>query len=150
LVISCDKKKLNSNEIFENLCGVIIKSLENLNIHSCYKPPNDILLNKKKISGSAILKKENIFLIHGTILLDTDLVLMKKVLRCNTSDKVTTISNELSNPPDFNEIKTQIKKEFEYYFDTGFEESELTKYEEDLIEKLMKQRYLNESWNYAR
>ena len=47
-------------EIFEKICHSIINALKKLDIHTTYKPPNDILLNGKKISGSAQIKKDNI------------------------------------------------------------------------------------------
>ena len=79
-----DKKNVglqSSQEIFENVCNSIVNTLKKLDIHTTYKPPNDILLNGKKISGSAQIIKERIVLIHGTVLVDTDLELMKKVLK---------------------------------------------------------------------
>jgi len=143
-------QNLSSTKIFENVCNSIIKSLEKFQIKTIYKPPNDILLNGKKISGSAQIKKGNIVLIHGSMVLDTNLELMNKILKKNTDLKVSTIFREMGFLPDIKDIKESIKNEFEIYFKNRFKKTKLTSYENNLIGKLMKEKYLNNQWNFKR
>jgi len=140
----------SSLETFKNICYSVTNALENLNIHTVYKPPNDILLNGKKISGSATIQKDNIILIHGTILINTNLELMKKVLKRSKNNKVSTIYKEIGYLPSIENIKEELKKNFEKYYDINFEKSTLSNYENNLIDKLLKERYLNNSWNFIR
>ncbi|UCD14028.1 MAG: lipoate--protein ligase family protein [Thermoplasmatales archaeon] len=140
----------SSDEIFENVCHSLINTLERFNINAIYKPPNDILLNEKKISGSAQIKKDNIVLIHGTLLLDTNLGLMNTVLKKPRNVMVSTIRREMGFAPSMKEIKEELRKEFEMYFDINFEKTRFSTYENDLIDKLLKERYLNDKWNFMR
>lgn len=151
LVFDRESEKLKtSQEIFENVCKSITNTLEKFNIHTVYKAPNDILLNGKKISGSAQIKKDNIVLIHGTLLIDTDLEVMNTVLKEHKNAKVSTISREIGYAPFIEDIKEGLKKEFEMYFDVNIEKTMFSTYENNLIDKLMKERYLNDAWNFMR
>ncbi len=151
LVFNRGTMKLHSSiEIFKNICQSIVTALQKLNINTVYKPPNDILLNGKKISGSAQVQKENIVLIHGTILIDTNLELMKKVLRRSKNFNVTTIHNEIDFLPSIDTVKEELKKNFEINFDFNFEKSTFSNYENNLIDNLLTERYLNDTWNFIR
>jgi len=144
-----DEKLQSSQIIFENICKSIIDVFKKFDITAIYKPPNDIFLNNKKISGSAQIKKENIVLIHGTILIDTDLDKIKKVLK-NPKQNVTTIRKETGQIISLGDIKNELKKEFEGYFNTSMEKTTFSKYEKKLIKKLLKNRYNNDKWNFMR
>ncbi|MFW6119986.1 MAG: lipoate--protein ligase family protein [Petrotogales bacterium] len=151
LVFDRKNKVLKSSQkIFENVCRSLTNALEKFNIKAVYKPPNDILLNGKKISGSAQLKKDDIVLIHGTILVDTDLEIMKKVLKEPKKVRVSTICREIGYMPSIKDIKEELKKEFEMCFNIHFEKTVFSTYENNLIEKLLKERYLNNAWNFMR
>jgi len=140
----------SSKKIFENICNSLVTALKKCDIDTVYKPPNDILLNGKKISGSAQILKENIVLIHGTILIDTSLELMNKVLKQPKQSYVSTIRRETNYTLSINDVKEILKKEFEGNFDTCFEKTELSLYETNLINKLLKEQYCNDAWNYMR
>ena len=140
----------SSQKIFENICSSIVTALKKCDIDTVYKPPNDILLNRKKISGSAQILKENIVLIHGTILIETNLELMNKVLKQSKQIYVSTICRETNQILSMNNVKEVLKKEFEETFDTDFEKTHLSTYETDLIKTLLKKRYHNDTWNYMR
>ncbi|UCF11755.1 MAG: lipoate--protein ligase family protein [Thermoplasmatales archaeon] len=151
LVFDMDSKELKSSQdIFENVCMSLVNMLERFDIDTVYKPPNDILLNRKKISGSAQIKKGNIVLIHGSLLIDTNLELMNTVLKKPKNEKVSTISKEIGNAPSMRDIKEGLIKEFEMYFNTIIEKTTFSTYENNLIDKLLKERYLNNAWNFMR
>lgn len=148
-----DKQDINLNsseEIFTKICNLISNSLRQLNVDTTFKPPNDILLKGKKISGSAQINKHNITLIHGTLLLDTDLNLMKSVLKNNKTNNVSTIFKEQKSLPDITKLKNTIKREFESYFQSEFTLSKFSSYEEEMIRKLIENRYKNDNWNLMR
>ncbi len=151
LVFNREGEELKSSQdIFENVCKSIVNTLERFDIDTVYKPPNDILLNGKKISGSAQIKKDNIVLIHGTLLLDTNLELMYTVLKKSKNSKASTICKEIGYAPSMRDIKEGLKKEFEMYFGINIEKTSFSTYENSLIDKLMKERYLNDAWNFMR
>lgn len=140
----------SAQEIFQSICNSLINALKRLNINAEYKPPNDILLNGKKISGSAQIKKDNIILIHGTILVDTNLKIMKKVIKIPKNSLVSTICKEIFSKTSIDDIKEELKKEFEIYFNDKFENTTFSLYENNLIDKLLKEKYLNDAWNFKR
>ena len=144
-----DKREQSSLDIFEHICTSLVSTLKKFDINAMYKPPNDILLNGKKISGSAQIQKDNIVLIHGTLLLDTDIEVMNSVLKQPKSN-VSTIQREIGFTPPLNEIKGLLKKEFEVYFDTTIEKTMFSKLEKNLISKVLEERYYNDAWNFMR
>jgi lipoate-protein ligase A len=129
----------------------LIKVLRNHNINGIFKPPNDILLNGKKISGSAQTIKKDVAMLHGTILLGTDLELMSKVLRKSDIDFVTTIEHELGKQiPSIDEIKNDLIVYFEELFKTEITKNKLTPIEKEMINNLLKEKYNMQNWNLKR
>ena len=66
---------------YEEICGWVIKGLNNLGINAEFVPINDILVKGKKISGNAQTRRKNILLQHGTILYDVNVERMFSVLK---------------------------------------------------------------------
>lgn len=136
---------------FKVVCNAIIDALEKFNIRAEYKPPNDILLNGKKISGSAQTLKKDVVLLHGTILVATDLKLMNKILKRPNSEHVTTLKNELGGSvPSIPAIKNALIDTFKNTFNTNIKPGELIEFETKLIDKLKTSKYGSDDWNYKR
>jgi lipoate-protein ligase A len=57
---------------FKAIIDPIIISLQKMRIDAVFKPVNDILVDNKKISGSAQTRKHGVLLQHGTILTGID------------------------------------------------------------------------------
>lgn len=150
LILKHSNKKYTASELFEKVCSAIIRMLKQFKITAVYKKPNDVLINGKKISGSAQMRKKNRVLIHGTILLDSDVDLMRKVLKNIDTDRVSTINRECSNMPSMNEVKTQLTKEFEDAFNVTTQRSSFTLQEKQKIERLIKEKYGRDEWNFRR
>ena len=62
------------------ICGYIVNALQSLGIHAVFHPINDIIVDEKKISGSAQTREKGILLQHGTLLLDVDVDKMFSLL----------------------------------------------------------------------
>jgi len=136
-------------QIFREVCTSLINALSALNITTTFKPPNDILLDGKKISGSAQLQKHDITLIHGTILINTDLELMKNIMMADTS-QVTTLKEQFSKYPDMTTIKQEIITSFQHLFHTTFTTGDFTVEENQITQELLQKRYQQKTWNYQR
>lgn len=67
-IISRKTKNLENTNIDDNF-KFIISALKSIGIISSLSGRNDIIVNSKKISGSAFYEKNNIFCHHGTILI---------------------------------------------------------------------------------
>jgi len=99
-------------------CGVVVNALRSLGVQAEHKPPNDIIVNGRKISGSAQTRKRGMLMVHGTLLVDTDLDRMMRILRprldkhSRTRDQMTCLRDELGSAPDMNQVKDALVQAF--------------------------------------
>jgi lipoate-protein ligase A len=95
-------------------CNVLVGALRALGVPAEHKPPNDVVVNGRKISGSAQTRKRGMLMVHGTILVDTDLDRMVRVLRprqdkrSRTREQLTCLREELGRPVDIGEVKDAV------------------------------------------
>ena len=66
---------------YELICGAVAASLVSLGLPAIFRPINDIVVNGKKISGSAQTRRQGVVLQHGTILIGLDAPLMFSLLK---------------------------------------------------------------------
>ena len=71
---------LNQEAAFSFACNIVVFSLNKIGINAVFEKPNDILVNNKKISGSAQFRNDKIILIHGTLIVDVDENIVNKYL----------------------------------------------------------------------
>jgi len=153
VIISEKNVPENILDSFEYIYRGIINGLNNLDITVKFKPLNDLTLNSKKISGSAQTRKNGIILQHGTIMYNTNIELMEKVLR--VSDKkieirkrVTTLSNEGYNL-NKKELIKGLSEGFQQIYGLSNEEN-VSKEELKLAKNLADEKYITEVWNHKR
>ncbi|MDR1287298.1 MAG: lipoate--protein ligase family protein [Treponema sp.] len=109
---------------FELICGAVMEGLSILGVSSRFKPVNDIYTGEKKISGSAQIRRGDTLLQHGTVLLDTDPLLMRELLGVSAS-KVTGLRAVLDRPVSFEDAEEALAEGFrrrlslEYAAETG-------------------------------
>lgn len=115
-----------------------------------------ILLDGKKFSGNAQVRKKGYILQHGTILLDIDPELMYSVLKApenvgksrmvrSVRTKCIGIKNHLQ---DFNEeeLINSLKRGFQQSLGIEMKENTFSEDELNLAERLMKNKYSNLKW----
>ncbi|HNX46933.1 MAG TPA: biotin/lipoate A/B protein ligase family protein [Methanomassiliicoccales archaeon] len=108
----------NPEDAYALTCGVVVNALESLGVKAEHKLPNDILVNGKKISGSAQTRKKGMLMVHGTLLVDTDLDRMMRVLRpkndkrSRNREQMTCLRDELDRSPDMNQVKDALVQAF--------------------------------------
>lgn len=99
-------------------CGVLVNALAELGVEAEHKPPNDVLVQGRKISGSAQTRKQGMLMVHGTILVDTDLDRMVRVLlprpdkQTRTRDQMTSLSHELGREVEMDRVKDALVRAF--------------------------------------
>jgi len=82
---------------YRTVCGWIIEALDMLGLKAEFQPINDVLINGRKVSGSAQTRRGGVFLQHGTLLFDLDPEIMFSVLRVSKekiSDKMIELFHE--------------------------------------------------------
>jgi lipoate-protein ligase A len=121
---------------------------------------NDILVDGKKISGTAQFSTGKRMISHGTLLLDTDLGEVVNALNVKPSkieskghksvrSRVANISEYLKEPLKIEEFRELLLKGL-YEQSEPFETYHLTDEEWAKVHKLKKEKYDTWDWNYGR
>ncbi len=161
LVIS--EKEVSSDvvESYGQICAGIIEGLNLLGIKAKFKPINDILAGEKKISGNAQTRKAGVVLQHGTILTDIDVEKMFSVLKVpdekikdklirTVEERVTSLKKELGRKISCQELERSLTKGFRKVFETTITRGKLTADELKEADRLFKEKYTSNKWNYWR
>ncbi|ASJ17603.1 lipoate--protein ligase [Thermococcus chitonophagus] len=148
----------NIQESYRFLAGPLVDALKDLGLKAEFSGLNDIIVNGKKISGSAQTRRKGVILQHGTFMYSTRLEILASVLKVSKEklkdkgvksiyERVTTIEREgikLSREEAYELLKNSFFRAFPLEF------GELTDYELELAEKLIEERYGNEKWNFMK
>lgn len=128
---------------------------------ACFDAPSsyEIIVNNKKIIGSAQKRFYGVILQHGSIpyKLDVDKLFdclkfenerKRQVLKKYFELKATSIFSELGKTLTWEEMTDIFKKEYSKWFELKIVEEELSDYEKELSEKLYKEKYSTDEWNF--
>ena len=130
-------KKIYSLSFFAD---IVIKILYDIGINGSLEfTHNDIMLDGSKISGTAQYHHNNIILHHGTLLFDSDLSMIQKLLR--RSGRVTNIRPALRHELNISEFMNKLRDNI------GGEFMTLTQEQIQRVNDLMQRKYLNPKWN---
>ena len=157
LAVDVDALPRDRGHAFRVVCSAIVAALKTLGIDAAYKPLNDVLVNGRKISGSAQMQRWGIILQHGTVVMDNDPYMMTRALKIDMGKVkgrglepltyVTSIAEVLGKAPDPAKVKAALAKAFEQEFGVRLSKSVFTDFENASIEKLIKTKYGLDSWN---
>jgi len=145
---------------YQFICRGILETLSFLGLKAKFVPINDVVVNGKKISGSAQARRGNAVLQHGTLMYNTNLEVLEKALKApreklvdrgvlSLKERVTTISLELHRKVDKKEVIEALKKGFRKAFNVDFEEGGFTEEEISLARKLTS-KYSSRRWKFKR
>jgi lipoate-protein ligase A len=126
----------------------------------CFEVPSnyEITVQGKKILGSAQSRRGEGLLQHGSLPLYGDIALITDALKYASekdrrlaAEKVrlraTNLTSVLGYEPDYAEVENAFIQGFRTELDLEFAESEPTQEEKELAEKLVFEKYGNDSWN---
>ena len=142
------------------LCGGIIEALNILGIDAEFAGINDVVVNGKKISGSAQTRKKWGVLQHGTLLYDLKPEVMFSLLKvpnekirdkmiASIYERVTSLKH-LGLDVGRRDVEDALVKGFSKVLGEDMEESEPTEEEIELAESLMREKYATKEWNFRR
>ncbi len=145
---------------YETLCRGLIIALQTLHLPAEFKPINDIEVNGKKISGNAQTRRRGIVVQHGTLLLDTDIRTMFRLLKVpqekindklikSVEDRVTTIRRELGYV-DANKVEQALIHGFSKALDVTLVPGQLSDDERRLANQLRTEKYAQPHWTFQR
>ena len=148
--------------ILSKMARGIIAGLDELGIKAEYRAKNDIVVNAKKIGGTAICVEETgAFLYQASVLLDFDVALMMKTLRipaekfsdkgiASAKDRITTVKRELGRRVEMPHAREAVIRGFERAFRVSAAHSPFTATEVEQIHELEIKKYMSRSWIYQR
>lgn len=142
---------------YRTICGWVMEALNDLNIRSSFRPVNDIVVDGRKISGSAQTRRNGVILQHGTVLysLNPDLMFGSlKIRKEKLADKGIqrpqqgiTCVKEISNAS-MDDLKNALVTAFGKGKDII--SAPMTKEETDRSLDLVSTRYSQDDWNRSR
>ena len=143
-------------ETFHRFSKPIIDALRSLGANAAIQGRNDIAIDDKKVSGCAMLTKGNKLLCHGTLLYSANIANLADALKHNPEkfkgksvdsnrSRVTNISEHISE----NWSATQFLSYLHDYLAKDCEIYRFSKSDIEAIDKLLKEKYGTENWNYG-
>lgn len=129
----------------------------------CFDVPSwyELVVEGRKIAGSAQTRQKGVILQHGSILidLDEDKVLsifkysnerVKEQMQRTFREKAVAINAIANRIIELKEVKEAFQKGFELGLNVEFEPYVLTTEEEQYVQQLAKNKYSSDEWNYRR
>ncbi|MDO8167909.1 lipoate--protein ligase [Candidatus Phytoplasma melaleucae] len=150
-IFSIIAKKKDPNFHFKQYLKQIIKAFQCLGVNLYFSGRNDMLLEGKKVSGSAFLQNKNGVIIHGTLLYNCDIEIMIRCITPNNekliSKGINSVVSRVANLKDYLNEMTQeeLIHHLEKYLTTR--EYLLSKEEIERI-KQISQEYSSKEWLY--
>ncbi|MCX6650766.1 MAG: biotin/lipoate A/B protein ligase family protein [Methanomassiliicoccales archaeon] len=141
------------NEAYREIGGWLVNALKLIGIEGTFEPINDVLVNGKKISGSAQSRRQGIFLQHGTLMYDLDRVRMFSVLKVppdklrpqgieGPAERVTSVREQKKVPWEF-AVAAMVNA---FILNKQWYIGDLTQDELARAEQISRERYSNEDW----
>ena len=151
-----DVKTLNN---FKKFTEPVISALSKMGLEAELKGRNDILINNKKISGTAQFSTGKRMISHGTLLFDTALeevanalqVKMSKIIskgHKSVRSRVANISEFIKEPLKIEEFRSLLLTSM-YEEREAFETYHLTSSEWKSVHTLKEEKYDSWDWNYG-
>ncbi len=111
----------------------------------------EILIDGKKLVGSAQRVLVDAFLQHGSILLDFDKGMHQSIFRCTSFDIVDSISSlkTLGRPITLEKLKEGLIRGFEERLGIKLIPGNLTTFEASMAETLSRDKYSHLDWNHT-
>jgi lipoate-protein ligase A len=130
---------------------------------ACFDSPSwyELVVEGRKVAGSAQTRQRGMILQHGSILLDLDVDLLFDVLRFPSErvkermkrtflGKAAAINQLRRSPVTLEEAEKAFAEGFARGLGVRLVEGELTPYEQKLAEELVRNRYAADEWNMRR
>ena len=141
---------------FHKFSAPVIEYLKTLGLNAEFSGRNDLLIDGKKISGTAETVYKNRIMHHGTLLFDSDLSVLSRVLKPNPlklkSKGIKSVKSRVANVKEFldsNITTKQFINGLTTFFKDYCKEYVLTENELLAIKTLAKEKYETYEWNVA-
>lgn len=129
----------------------------------CFDAPSwyELVVEGKKVAGSAQTRQKGVILQHGAILLKLDLEKLlsvfnfasdevKEKMRSKLPQKAVAMDTLIDREVTIDECVTAFKKGFAEALDISFELMVLTSEQLNYVEDIEKRKYANDDWNFKK
>lgn len=129
----------------------------------CFDAPSwyELVVEGKKVAGSAQTRQKGVILQHGAILMSLDVdkltsiftyssPALKERVRRTLPDRAIAIDRLTDREISVEECKQAFSKGFEASLDISLERLELTPEQLDLVHQIEKEKYANDDWNFKK
>jgi len=151
---------LDIQQSYKDICRGIVNALEDFGLKGEFVPVNDVVIGKRKISGSAQTRKNRSLLQHGTFMYNTDIGKIGRLFKVpkekliahgaeSIYDRVTTVSRELGRTVSRDEAMQALIRGFSKAFDAHLTLDTLSQAELELARQIEK-KYASREWNFRR
>ena len=156
-IVNSDRDVTSNFKIFTE---PVMSALAKLGVKAEFSGRNDITIDGRKFSGNAQHYSKNRLLHHGTILFDSDLIVVQEALNVKIgkmqSKGIKSVRSRVTNVFPYLEEKVTVE-EFKdillkfFLDDDNYKEKEYILTEADLaaVKSLMDRKYLTWEWNYG-
>lgn len=147
------------HNFFKTVGLTIVQSLEHLGLSTEYKKMG-VYTSGRKLCGLAGCFMKGVFFAHGSLLVNSNLEILRQVLNLNEDRpktkfvpsaiaSVTNVRDELTRETQVSEVEETLQATFERQLESVFDIGELTISEGQLAEKLFAEKYCSSSWRLA-
>ena len=147
-------------EDFKTLLQPILDALQSLGVPAMLAEKNNIIVEGKKISGNSQHTNMRRLLSHGTLLFNSDLNILNRVLISNlkmiktkgiqsTKSQVTNITDYLSPSMDMDAFLVELKSALSNVFG-DLKKYQLTANEWNSVHRLAEEKYRSWDWTFGR
>lgn len=151
---------LNIMESYRIICGGIVNAINEFGLSAEFIPINDVVINGKKVSGSAQARRKKALLQHGTLMYNTDLLTLSRALKApkeklishgvtSIFERVTTLSRELGRAISREEVIKALIRGFSKALGVELEPGQYTSEELKLANELLS-KYRSNEWVFQR
>ncbi|MFX0559938.1 biotin/lipoate A/B protein ligase family protein [Tepidibacillus infernus] len=140
-----------------------LDKLKNPRSSVCFDAPSwyELVVEGRKVAGSAQTRQKGVILQHGSILLDLDEDILfdlfqypsdrvRERMQRNFKNKAVAINQIATRKINLEEVREAFKSGFEKGLNIRLEPYTLTEDEMNFVEELAKKRYEHEEWTFAR
>ena len=147
-------------DYFKTLLKPLLTTLQHLGVPAQLTDKNTILVKDKKISGTSQHTNMRRMLSHGTLLFDSDLEVLERVLKpelkitksravASVPSKVTNISGYLRQPMDMDAFRDAVQKGISSVFGE-MNQHRLTAGDWEAVDRLANIKYKSWDWTFGR
>jgi lipoate---protein ligase len=146
----------NIMESYLWICEALLMSIKRLGFNASFVPLNDVVINGKKVSGSAQTRRRGVLLQHGTVLLNVDVDKMFSILKVpsekirdkiikDVKQRVTSLEGIT-----FDDMASSLKTSFATKFDARLVSDFLSTNEVSRAKCLTEEKFSSKEWNFRR